>query len=124
MGISTAGKKCPICGQWISTDAPRFASRRGSGARDVLQREYLGHLRTNHPDYLRWSRPYQLIGVGLVVSGMSVALIATALRSVLLLLLAILVTLVIGTPLFLIYRRKFKASKSHWKKEHPASSAS
>src|SRR6266849_4978330 len=22
MGTSTAGKKCPICGEWISTDAP------------------------------------------------------------------------------------------------------
>src|SRR6266581_2589025 len=38
MGTSTAGKKCPICGEWISTDAPRFASRRGSSASDVLQR--------------------------------------------------------------------------------------
>ena len=70
MGTSTAGKKCPICDQLISTDAPRlsFAAGRGQTAEGVLEGEFLVHLRTYHPDYLRWSRPYQVIGVGLVFS--------------------------------------------------------
>ena len=89
MGTSTAGKKCPICGRWISTEAPRFASRRGLGARDVLQREFLAHLRTYRPDYLQWSRPFQLFGAAPIVSGLSLALVAALTRIVVLLLLGI-----------------------------------
>jgi len=120
---STAGKKCPICGQWISTDAPRFASRRGSSARDVLQKEFLAHLRTYHPDYLRWNRPYQIIGVGLATSEAAFVIAASSL-SVPLLVLAILVPPAIGIPLLVIYRRKLAAFKSHWRGEHPLASTS
>jgi len=105
-------------------DAPRFASRRGSGARDVLQREFLARLRTYHPDYLQWSRPFQLFGAALIVSGLSLALVAALGRIVVLLLLGILVPLTLGTPLFVIYRRKFKAFKNHWNDEHPVSPTS
>jgi len=45
-------------------------------------------------------------------------------RSVLLLLFAILVPLIFGTPLFVIYRRKFKAFKNQWNDEHPLSPTS
>src|SRR2546425_1667650 len=121
---STAGKKCPICGRWISTDAPRFASRRGSGARDVLQREFLAHLRTYHPDYLQWSRPFQLFGVALIVSGLSLVLVASLTRIVVLLLLEVLVPLTFGTPLFVIYRRKFKSFNNHWNDKYLVSPTS
>ncbi len=125
VGASTAGKKCPICGKWISTDIPRisFTARRGQTAADVVQREFLAHLRTYHPDYLRWTRPYQIIGVGLAISELVFALSASSL-SIPLLLLAILVPLVVGIPLVLAYRRKLKAFKKQWSDEHPLASAS
>ena len=124
-GPSTAGKKCPICGKWITTDAPRisFTAGRGQTARDSLQRELQVHLQTYHPDYLRWSRPYQIVGVGLVVSELVFVLMAPVL-SVPLLLLAILVPLPLLILLSLLYRRKLKAFKSQWSDDHPLSSAS
>ncbi len=118
MGTSTAGKKCPICGEWISTDAPRFVSRRGSSASDVLQKEFLVHLRTYHPDYLRWSRSYQVVGIGMVISETVFVLGASSL-SVPLLLLAILMPPVLGIPLVIICRRKLSAFKTQWREEHP-----
>jgi hypothetical protein len=45
-------------------------------------------------------------------------------RSVLLLLFAILVPLIFGTPLFAVYRRKFKALKNQWNDDHPLSTTS
>jgi hypothetical protein len=125
VGTSTAGKKCPICGKWITTDVPRisFTARRGQTAADVLQREFLAHLRTYHPDYLRWSRPYQVIGVGLLISEALFVILAPSL-SVPLLLLAIMSPIAIGIPLIVIYRIKFKAFKSQWSDEHPLDSAS
>jgi hypothetical protein len=125
VGTSTEGKKCPICAQWISTDAPRlsFTAGRGQTAEGVLEREFLVHLRTYHPDYLRWSRPYQVIGVGLVISELVFVIGASSLSG-LLLLLAILVPPAIGIPLVVIYRRKFKTFKNQWSDEHPLASAS
>jgi hypothetical protein len=125
-GSSTAGKKCPICGKWITTDAPRisFTAGRGQTARDSLQRELQVHLQTYHPDYLRWSRPYQIVGVGLVVSELVFVLMGPRFLSVPLLLLAILVPLTLLILLSLLYRRKLKAFKSQWSDEHPLSSAS
>ena len=119
-GSSTAGKKCPICGKWITTDAPRvsFTGGRGQTARDALQRELQVHLQTYHPDYLRWSRPYQIVGVGLVVSELVFVLMAPVL-SVPLLLVAILVPLLFLILLSMLYRRRLKAFKSHWSDEHP-----
>jgi hypothetical protein len=124
-GSSTAGKKCPICGKWITTDAPRisFTAGRGQTAEGVLEREFLVHLRTYHPDYLRWSRPYQVIGVGLLISELVFVLLASSLGG-LFLLVAILVPVAIGIPLVVIYRRNFKAFRSQWSDEHPLSSAS
>jgi len=123
MGISAAGKKCPICGQWISTDTPRFASRRGSSARDVLQKEFLIHLRTNHPDYLRWSRPYQVLGIGLIVLETVFVVVASSLSGPFLLI-AILLPVVLGIPLVVVYRREFKAFKNQWNDEHSLSPTS
>jgi hypothetical protein len=124
-GSSTAGKKCPICGKWITTDAPRisFTAKRGQTARDSLERELQVHLKTYHPDYLRWSRPYQVIGVGLLISELVFVLLASSLSG-LFLLVAILVPMAIGVPLVVIYRRNFKAFKKRWSGEHPLSSAS
>ena len=64
------------------------------------------------------ARPYQIVGVGLVVSELVFVLMAPVL-SVPLLLVAILVPLLFLILLSMLYRRRLKAFKSHWSDEHP-----
>jgi peptidoglycan/LPS O-acetylase OafA/YrhL len=118
MSASTAGLKCPVCGEWVSTDAPRFGPRGGS-ARDVVYQVLSEHLQTYHPDYLSWDRPYQLSGRVLFLAGFVLALYATYLMNPLFLLLAVLGPVTPGVPLLILYRRKFSEFKRHWTEEHP-----
>jgi hypothetical protein len=121
MARSTSALRCPICGAWVSTDAPR-TSFGGSTelARDIVYEKLSVHLQTYHTDYLAWSRAYQGIGAGLVLFFIVGVILWYALRDLLLLPLAVGVPLVIGVPLLFVYRRKFADLKERWIEEHPA----
>jgi hypothetical protein len=117
---STAGLKCPICGTWVSTDVPRttFGSSTEPAAY-VVREKMLVHIRTYHPDYLAWSKPYELVGIGLIIIGAAIGLTGFYLKNMLVLPFAFVIPLGVGIPLLIIYRRKSTAFKQTWTQEHP-----
>jgi hypothetical protein len=120
MARSTSGLKCPICGTWVSTDVPRttFGSSTEPAAQ-VVREKMLVHIRTYHPDYLAWSKPYEFVGIGLIVIGAAIGLTGFYLKNMLVLPFALVVPLAAGVPLLIIYRRKSAAFKHDWTLEHP-----
>jgi hypothetical protein len=85
----------------------------------VVREKMLVHVRTYHPDYLAWSKPYRTVALGLVAVGVSVALAGVFLKNLLLLPLALVIPLAVALPVLIVYRRKFAAFKETWTQEHP-----
>ncbi len=119
MAGSTSGLKCPVCGEWISTDVPRTPFGRTETAASVVHEKLLVHLQTYHPDYLAWSKPYRIIAAVLFITVAAGLLTAAYLKSLVLLPFTFAIPSAIGIPLLVLYRRKFEAFKRSWTTEHP-----